>query len=461
MSHNNFRFVCQTDPIKEVHIEPTQFKGQFPLPKSDYLINAKRDAQWAQVPKRRFWNIVTPIPVDLLPKTEDNNLIPHLTCVRGVTSKGQFALRGSYVEKFPPEEKMRITLFPVGDRADPMADSIADPGASPPQGSVPSPPAVYFIESLTDNMVKKVSLPIYHSIDLPATALVIITGPTRGVIGRWMKDTSQPKPLSGKEPFPCKTDELGEEFEREHVHNVYNEIAEHFSHTRYKAWPKIDAFLKQLPSGSIVVDLGCGNGKYAMCNPNVFWIGTDRCLGLLENPLPETVDSERVCSDCLNSGIRDGCADVCLSIAVIHHLSTLERRLAALKEALRIVRPDGRVLLYVWAIEQDVDSIGGRMFDNSDVFVPWSKANVANHQSSAGIIDPDAKRPVDKDDSLLRFYHVFSREDILSLCESVGSMAKLESISFDANNWACLLRRLADRSDCHDQPPDKRLQITF
>lgn len=34
------------------------------------------------------------------------------------------------------------------------------------------------------------------------------------------------------------------ELESENVHKVYNEIAEHFSNTRYKPWPVVDDYLK-------------------------------------------------------------------------------------------------------------------------------------------------------------------------------------------------------------------------
>ena len=47
--------------------------------------------------------------------------------------------------------------------------------------------------------------------------------------------------------------------------------------------------------------------------------------------------------------------DACISIAVIHHLSTIERRANAIRELLRIVKPGGLVLVYVWAMEQDKD----------------------------------------------------------------------------------------------------------
>lgn len=33
-------------------------------------------------------------------------------------------------------------------------------------------------------------------------------------------------------------------FEEQHVHSVYNEIASHFSMTRYKPWPVIKEFIE-------------------------------------------------------------------------------------------------------------------------------------------------------------------------------------------------------------------------
>ena len=49
---------------------------------------------------------------------------------------------------------------------------------------------------------------------------------------------------------------------------------------------------------------------------------------------------------------------MCICIAVIHHLSTAARRLAAIKELARIIRPGGRILISVWALEQDFGKTG-------------------------------------------------------------------------------------------------------
>ena len=59
-----------------------------------------------------------------------------------------------------------------------------------------------------------------------------------------------------------KSDSDGYQLEKEHVHKVYNEIAPNFSDTRHKPWPRVVDFLRTFPSWSLILDVGCGNGKY-------------------------------------------------------------------------------------------------------------------------------------------------------------------------------------------------------
>lgn len=72
-----------------------------------------------------------------------------------------------------------------------------------------------------------------------------------------MKETPPSFPESNKE---------ASQLEQEYVHRVYEEIAGHFSSTRHTPWPHVVEFLKALPSGSLVADIGCGNGKYLGIN---------------------------------------------------------------------------------------------------------------------------------------------------------------------------------------------------
>ncbi|XP_026646498.2 tRNA (carboxymethyluridine(34)-5-O)-methyltransferase ALKBH8 isoform X2 [Zonotrichia albicollis] len=139
--------------------------------------------------------------------------------------------------------------------------------------------------------------------------------------------------------------------EQEYVHKVYEEIATHFSSTRHSPWPRIVEFLRSLPTGSIVADIGCGNGKYLGINEDLYMVGCDRSKNLVDI-CGEKHFQAFVC-DALSVPIRSGSCDACISIAVIHHFSTAERRLATIRELARLLRPGGTALIYVWAMEQE------------------------------------------------------------------------------------------------------------
>ncbi|KAG7909504.1 hypothetical protein KL906_002260 [Ogataea polymorpha] len=67
-----------------------------------------------------------------------------------------------------------------------------------------------------------------------------------------------------------------------YVHEVYNDIAQHFSQTRYKPWPMVAQFLGSIRDYSLGVDVGCGNGKYLTVNPRLYIVGSDYSTGLLD-----------------------------------------------------------------------------------------------------------------------------------------------------------------------------------
>ncbi|KAH0625143.1 hypothetical protein JD844_033293 [Phrynosoma platyrhinos] len=58
--------------------------------------------------------------------------------------------------------------------------------------------------------------------------------------------------------------------EKKYVHDVYEEIALHFSNTRHSPWPRVVQFIRALPHGAVVADVGCGNGKYLGVSQDVY-----------------------------------------------------------------------------------------------------------------------------------------------------------------------------------------------
>ncbi|KAI3842323.1 hypothetical protein MKW98_026113 [Papaver atlanticum] len=141
------------------------------------------------------------------------------------------------------------------------------------------------------------------------------------------------------------------DIEKKYVHRVYEAIAPHFSSTRFAKWPKVSTFLNALPRGSLVLDAGCGNGKYLGLNPECFDIGCDISPPLVNICLDR--GNEVMVADAVNMPYRTDFGDAAISIAVRHHLSTKSRRIKAIEELLRVVRKGGLALITVWAVEQE------------------------------------------------------------------------------------------------------------
>jgi alkylated DNA repair protein alkB family protein 8 len=186
--------------------------------------------------------------------------------------------------------------------------------------------------------------------------------------------------------------------ERDHVHAVYDAIATQWHHTRGKRgvlWPGATQFLKNLPVGSVVADVGCGDGKYfpAIWEAGSFVIGTDISRPLLETAFKgdaqafvneNVADACKVSTqrqalqarpavavaDCMSVPFQTNSCDAAICIAVMHHLSTLDRRIRCIEELVRIVKPGGRINVQAWAMEQSDDS--RRRFAATDVFVPFN-----------------------------------------------------------------------------------------
>ncbi|KAL1223723.1 tRNA (carboxymethyluridine(34)-5-O)-methyltransferase [Cardamine amara subsp. amara] len=145
------------------------------------------------------------------------------------------------------------------------------------------------------------------------------------------------------------------EIEKKYVHRVYDAIAPHFSSTRFAKWPKVAAFLESLPCGSVILDAGCGNGKYLGLNPSCFFIGCDISHPLIK--ICSDKGQEVLVADAVNLPYREEFGDAAISIAVLHHLSTENRRKKAIEELVRVVKPGGFVLITVWAVEQEDTSL--------------------------------------------------------------------------------------------------------
>lgn len=96
-------------------------------------------------------------------------------------------------------------------------------------------------------------------------------------------------------------------------------------------------------------------------------------------------------ADMCNIPFCDKTFDRVLSIASFHHLNSEERRLKALEEMYRILRPNGEICISVWSIKQP--NITRRTFDTyGDIMVGWNN-----------------------DETISRYYYIFKIDEIKSL----------------------------------------------
>ncbi|KAI0391044.1 S-adenosyl-L-methionine-dependent methyltransferase [Xylariaceae sp. FL0594] len=247
-----------------------------------------------------------------------------------------------------------------------------------------------------------------------------------------------------------------ETYEQEHVHSVYESIAGHFSSTRYKPWPFIASFLRErVTPGSVGLDVGCGNGKYLCVREtrDVHLMGCDRSASLVaiarDNvtlasnlEAPESKEKKKEEQDKFKNDVavadglalpyRRGAADFALCIAVVHHLSTRERRVEALRALLECLRADGgQMLVYVWALEQKSSRRGWDAESDQDQLVPWVMKANQNKKKKQNAATADGDK--DKDTTYERFYHLYREGELEEDMRAAGGRV-LES-GYERDNW--------------------------
>lgn len=261
-------------------------------------------------------------------------------------------------------------------------------------------------------------------------------------------------------------------YEHEHVHSVYSEIAPHFAATRHAPWPKVNQFIASLPHHAVVADVGCGNGKYLfVANDSAnkpFVVGTDFCLQLVQfaynqgrqrltdltkqetdhephaNPHFRVPSCDNAVADALRLPFRDATFDAAINIAVIHHLSTRARRVEALRETVRILRPKGQALIYVWALERPstpkpkhgnrAAKMLSRRFASQDVFVPWHMRTRKEGATDDRILG-------DWDHVHNRYYHVYKQGELEQDIAAIQQV-KLIELYYDHQNWCAIVEKL-------------------
>ncbi|CUM64572.1 uncharacterized protein PRCAT00002179001 [Priceomyces carsonii] len=233
--------------------------------------------------------------------------------------------------------------------------------------------------------------------------------------------------------------------EDQYVHAVYNEIASHFSKTRYKPWPIVEKFLNSQEDYSVGLDVGCGNGKYLGVNKNLYIIGSDRSSGLIECGNEISKGSfNLLIADGLNLPHPNATFDFAISIAVIHHFATDLRRIDAIRSILTKLKKGGRLLIYCWALEQETSRRGYKNGDAQDVLVPWvlqrkSKTKKKQEKETHGKNQDDPELNQEPE-TKYRFYHLYKKGELRDDAMKAGNCQVVEE-GYERDNWWVIVKK--------------------
>ena len=203
----------------------------------------------------------------------------------------------------------------------------------------------------------------------------------------------------------------------EHNKEIYNEIANRFDVSRVRIWPCVKKFLDSFNKDSLLLDVGCGNGKNMLYRNDLKFKGIDYSIKLVEICKNKNLDV--IESTMTNIPFESNIFDGIIVIASYHHLSNDEERKQTLDELYRVVKNDGRILIVVWAIEQPEDSTFH--FTKSDELVKWySKEN---------------------DKNFYRYYHIYAEGELLEEIKKLKPEFNIEYIYLEKGNWVICLRK--------------------
>jgi len=199
------------------------------------------------------------------------------------------------------------------------------------------------------------------------------------------------------------------------MNTVYDKIASHFDKTRFSIWKCVKKFLDPLPINSFLADIGTGNGKNTRYRDDIIVIGNDISKNLLSIAQDKnTSNNDFILANGIELPYRDSIFDAAISIAVLHHIDNEKQRLQFISEILRVVKNNGRILITVWASEQDIKPKWIHIKDN-DYMIPWHLKD--------GTIEN-------------RYYHLFSKKEIEDLLDKF--LIKYD-LYYEMDNWIITL----------------------
>lgn len=140
----------------------------------------------------------------------------------------------------------------------------------------------------------------------------------------------------------------------------YEQVGESFDATRGQAWRGWLPVLEHLQAPLTVLDVGCGNGRFAVFlaeslpgNAPIHYVGVDSSAYLLERAQESCAHHQRlqatfIQQDIVMEALPEIEVDCVALFGVLHHIPGKARRLALMRALAQRVRPGGLLAFACW-----------------------------------------------------------------------------------------------------------------
>jgi ubiquinone/menaquinone biosynthesis C-methylase UbiE len=137
----------------------------------------------------------------------------------------------------------------------------------------------------------------------------------------------------------------------EKLQKDYNAISQIFARKRERPWEEARFLVKNyLGQGEKILDLGCGVGQWFefFKDKKVDYFGVDFAEKLIEIAKERYPQGKFVVASVFDLPFKNNFFDKVYAISLFHHIPSNDFRIKALKEAKRVLKENGILILSVW-----------------------------------------------------------------------------------------------------------------
>ena len=224
----------------------------------------------------------------------------------------------------------------------------------------------------------------------------------------------------------------------------YAQNASSFSKTRRNVQPGVLRLIPSIPHNAKLLDIGCGNGNFALALAHAGFQGTylgidgstafiqeaQQAVALLKTAGEFRFQAADLASPHWVEAFQPASFDLVTCFAVLHHLPGKALQQAIFTQSGLLLRSGGQLMLSVWQVFQS-PTLTARI-------LPWESVGINSEQLEPGDILLDWRAGPASEQPACRYVHVFTSEELIALGDAAGLSLSSEFYSDGKNQRLAL-----------------------